>query len=283
MCKISVQSKRITSHCCEKNLRVPKRHFIPWSVVSKVLRILSKGYLDSDYASCNRDRKSTSGACQLLGGKLVSWSEKKPQIVAMCSAKAEYVVVVGYCANFFRMKSQTSDYDIHYEMNYLREFWCTIVVEDPNPSTDDSKAHSLKEFIIKFNVKNDKTPLTLDYKTFWENKDLIIIMVKENQEKDKIGSKPDKNEKRVEARKSLKQLQWVKENPKKDKIRSKPDKNRKYGEARKIQKQLQWIEEENLKKTQKEGPEMQTHAITFKLKRRKKEEGLKVHFCESSK
>nr|GEV11874.1 hypothetical protein [Tanacetum cinerariifolium] len=32
--------------------------------------------------------------------------------------------------------------------------------------------------------------------------------VKENQEKDKIGSKPDKNGKRVEAEKSLKQLQW---------------------------------------------------------------------------
>nr|GEX09901.1 hypothetical protein [Tanacetum cinerariifolium] len=34
-----------------------------------------------------------------------------------------------------------------------------------------------------------------------------LISVKENQEKDKIGSKPDKNEKRAEARKSLKQLQ----------------------------------------------------------------------------
>nr|GEU99228.1 reverse transcriptase domain-containing protein [Tanacetum cinerariifolium] len=35
--------------------------------------------------------------------------------------------------------------------------------------------------------------------------------VKEKQEKDKIGSKPDKNEKRGEAGKSLKQLQWIKE------------------------------------------------------------------------
>nr|GEW94819.1 RNA-directed DNA polymerase, eukaryota, reverse transcriptase zinc-binding domain protein [Tanacetum cinerariifolium] len=36
-------------------------------------------------------------------------------------------------------------------------------------------------------------------------------MVKENQEKDKIRSKPDKNGKRDEAEKSLKQLQWIKE------------------------------------------------------------------------
>nr|GEZ10995.1 hypothetical protein [Tanacetum cinerariifolium] len=35
--------------------------------------------------------------------------------------------------------------------------------------------------------------------------------VKENQEKDKIGSKPDKNGKRVKVGKSLKQLQWIKE------------------------------------------------------------------------
>ncbi|GJU07311.1 retrovirus-related pol polyprotein from transposon TNT 1-94 [Tanacetum coccineum] len=36
-----------------------------------------KGYSDSDYAGCNMDRKSTSGACQILGGKLVCWSAKK--------------------------------------------------------------------------------------------------------------------------------------------------------------------------------------------------------------
>nr|GEZ75713.1 hypothetical protein [Tanacetum cinerariifolium] len=61
----------------------------------------------------------------------------------------------------------------------------------------------------------------------------------------------------------------VKENPKKDKIRSKPDKNRKRGEAGKSQKQLQSVEEEILKKTQKEGPEMQIYKLylrSFKYK-----------------
>nr|GEW74278.1 hypothetical protein [Tanacetum cinerariifolium] len=58
--------------------------------------------------------------------------------------------------------------------------------------------------------------------------------------------------------------------PKKDKIGSKPEKNRKRGEAGKSQKKLQWIEEEKLKKMQKEGPEMQTHAS---FKERKKIEG----------
>ncbi|GJW42092.1 retrovirus-related pol polyprotein from transposon TNT 1-94 [Tanacetum coccineum] len=74
-----------------------------------------KGYSDSDYAGCNMDRKNTSGAYQLLGGKLVCWSAKKQQSVAMSSAEAEYVVVAGCCANILWMKSQLTDYDIIYE------------------------------------------------------------------------------------------------------------------------------------------------------------------------
>ncbi|GJT36322.1 hypothetical protein Tco_0926741 [Tanacetum coccineum] len=60
-------------------------------------------------------RKSTLGACQLLGGKLVYWSAKKQQSIAMSSAEAEYVVVVGCCANILWMKSQLTNYDIIYE------------------------------------------------------------------------------------------------------------------------------------------------------------------------
>nr|GEV73589.1 reverse transcriptase domain-containing protein [Tanacetum cinerariifolium] len=52
----------------------------------------------------------------------------------------------------------------------------------------------------------------------------------------------------------------VKEYQEKDKIGSKPNKNRKRGEAGKSQKQLQSVEEEKLNKRQKEGLEMQTHA-----------------------
>ncbi|GKC79393.1 hypothetical protein Tco_1130167 [Tanacetum coccineum] len=40
-----------------------------------------KGYSDSDYAGCNMDRKSTLGACQILGGKFVYWSAKKQQSI----------------------------------------------------------------------------------------------------------------------------------------------------------------------------------------------------------
>ncbi|GKA77785.1 hypothetical protein Tco_0784322 [Tanacetum coccineum] len=56
-----------------------------------------KGYLD--YAGYNMDRKSTSCACQILIGKLVCWSAKKQQSVAMSSVEAEYVAAARCCAN----------------------------------------------------------------------------------------------------------------------------------------------------------------------------------------
>ncbi|GJR92471.1 retrovirus-related pol polyprotein from transposon TNT 1-94 [Tanacetum coccineum] len=74
-----------------------------------------KGYSDSDYAGCNMDRKSTSGACQLLRGKLVCWSAKKHQSVAMSSVEAEYVAAARCCANILWMKSRLTDYGIIYK------------------------------------------------------------------------------------------------------------------------------------------------------------------------
>nr|GEW13855.1 hypothetical protein [Tanacetum cinerariifolium] len=57
--------------------------------------IVVKRIFRSNYAGCNLDRKSTSGGCQILGGKLVCWSTKKQSSVAMSSVEAEYVAAVG--------------------------------------------------------------------------------------------------------------------------------------------------------------------------------------------
>ncbi|GJW12238.1 retrovirus-related pol polyprotein from transposon TNT 1-94 [Tanacetum coccineum] len=75
-----------------------------------------EGNSDSDYVGCNMDRKSTPGAYQILGGKLVCWSAKKQQSMAMSLANAEYVTAAGCCISILWMKSQLSDYDIHYKI-----------------------------------------------------------------------------------------------------------------------------------------------------------------------
>nr|GEY54387.1 putative ribonuclease H-like domain-containing protein [Tanacetum cinerariifolium] len=48
-------------------------------------------YSDSDYARASLDRKSTTGGCQFLGCRLISWKCKKQTVIATSSTKAEYV------------------------------------------------------------------------------------------------------------------------------------------------------------------------------------------------
>nr|GEV97577.1 putative ribonuclease H-like domain-containing protein [Tanacetum cinerariifolium] len=55
-------------------------------------------YLDSDYANASLDRKSTTGGCQFLGSRLISWQCKKQTVVATLSSKAEYVAAASCCA-----------------------------------------------------------------------------------------------------------------------------------------------------------------------------------------
>ncbi|KAI3692974.1 hypothetical protein L6452_32800 [Arctium lappa] len=55
-------------------------------------------YTDSDYGGCKLDRKSTSGSCQFLGGKLVNWTSKKHNCVSTSTAEAEYVAAASCCS-----------------------------------------------------------------------------------------------------------------------------------------------------------------------------------------
>ncbi|GJR51550.1 hypothetical protein Tco_1402071 [Tanacetum coccineum] len=48
-------------------------------------------YIDSDYAGASLDRKSTTGGCQFLGCRLISWQCKKQTVVANSTTEAEYV------------------------------------------------------------------------------------------------------------------------------------------------------------------------------------------------
>ncbi|GKE58640.1 putative ribonuclease H-like domain-containing protein, partial [Tanacetum coccineum] len=52
---------------------------------------------DSDYAGASLDRKSTTGGCQFLGKRLISWECKKQTIVANSTTEAEYVVAANCC------------------------------------------------------------------------------------------------------------------------------------------------------------------------------------------
>ncbi|GJW29666.1 putative ribonuclease H-like domain-containing protein [Tanacetum coccineum] len=56
-----------------------------------------EAYTDIDYAGASLDRKSTTGGCQFLGRRLISWQCKKQTIVANSTTEAEYVAAASCC------------------------------------------------------------------------------------------------------------------------------------------------------------------------------------------
>ncbi|GJS10909.1 putative ribonuclease H-like domain-containing protein [Tanacetum coccineum] len=56
-----------------------------------------EAFLDSDYAGASLDRKSTTGGCQFLGRRLISWQCKKQTIMANSTTEAEYVAAAHCC------------------------------------------------------------------------------------------------------------------------------------------------------------------------------------------
>nr|GEW18564.1 hypothetical protein [Tanacetum cinerariifolium] len=67
-------------------------------------------YSDTDYAGASLDRKSTTGECQFLGCRLISWQCKKQTVVATSSIEAEYVAGASCCAQVLWIQNQMLDY-----------------------------------------------------------------------------------------------------------------------------------------------------------------------------
>ncbi|GJV66498.1 putative ribonuclease H-like domain-containing protein [Tanacetum coccineum] len=72
-------------------------------------------YTDSDYAGASLDRKSTTGGCQFLGCKLISWQCKKQTVVANSTIEAEYVAASSCCGQVLWIQNQLLDYGNHYK------------------------------------------------------------------------------------------------------------------------------------------------------------------------
>ncbi|XP_073139077.1 secreted RxLR effector protein 161-like [Henckelia pumila] len=70
------------------------------------------GYSDADYAEYKMDRKSTSGSCQFLGDRLISWFRKKQTSIATSTTEAEYLAARSCCAQLLWMQQQLRDYGI---------------------------------------------------------------------------------------------------------------------------------------------------------------------------
>ncbi|GJW07190.1 hypothetical protein Tco_1569613, partial [Tanacetum coccineum] len=63
---------------------------------------------------CKDTFKSTSDEAQFLGEKLVSWSSKKQDCMALSTAEAEYVSLSVFCAQVLWMRTQLTNYGFHF-------------------------------------------------------------------------------------------------------------------------------------------------------------------------
>ncbi|KAJ9556867.1 LOW QUALITY PROTEIN: hypothetical protein OSB04_011481 [Centaurea solstitialis] len=107
----------VTCVCAQSHLGAVKRilkylkgtpNFGLWYPKDSGFEVTSFTY--SDHAGCKLNRKSTSGACQFLGDKLVSWSSRKQNCVSLSIAEAEYVAAACCFSQVLWMKTQLGDY-----------------------------------------------------------------------------------------------------------------------------------------------------------------------------
>ena len=70
------------------------------------------GYSDADHGGSTLDRKSTSGTCQFLGTRLISWFSKKQTCVANSSTESEYIAAGCCTAQILWIQQQLRDYGI---------------------------------------------------------------------------------------------------------------------------------------------------------------------------
>ncbi|GJS82349.1 ribonuclease H-like domain-containing protein [Tanacetum coccineum] len=100
-------------------------------------------YTDSDYAGASLDRKSTTGGCQFLGCRLISWQCKKQAVVANSTTKAEYIAASNCCG-------QTKHIEIrhHYirDSNEKKLIQMIKIHTDPNVADLLTKAFDVSRF-----------------------------------------------------------------------------------------------------------------------------------------
>nr|GEX01618.1 hypothetical protein [Tanacetum cinerariifolium] len=73
-----------------------------------------EAYTNSDYAGTSLDRKSTTGCCQFLGRRLISWQCKKKIVVSNSTTEAEYVAASNCYGQVLWIQNQMLDYGYNF-------------------------------------------------------------------------------------------------------------------------------------------------------------------------
>ncbi|GKA32647.1 putative ribonuclease H-like domain-containing protein [Tanacetum coccineum] len=112
-------------------------------------------YSDSDYAGASLDRKSTTGGCQFLGCRLISWQCKKQTVVATSSTEAEYVAAASCCGQVLWIQNQMLDYGYNFmhTMINIDNNSTICIVKNPVSHTETKHIEIRYHFIRDCNDK----------------------------------------------------------------------------------------------------------------------------------
>ncbi|GKD60749.1 putative ribonuclease H-like domain-containing protein [Tanacetum coccineum] len=125
----------------------------------------------SDYARASLDRKSTTGGCQFLGKRLISWQCKKQTIVANSTTEAEYVAAANCCGHVLWIQNQMLDYGYNLmNTNIYIDNESTICIVK-NPVSHSKTKHIIrdsyeKKLIQVIKIHTDKNVADLLTKAF---------------------------------------------------------------------------------------------------------------------
>ncbi|KAI3816887.1 hypothetical protein L1987_10672 [Smallanthus sonchifolius] len=131
----------------------------------------------SDYGGCNLDRKSTSGGCQFLGNRLVSWQCKKQSTVSQSTAEAEYIAAALCCSQVRWIHHQMLDYGITFHETPILCYNTAVPQITKNPvqhsktKHNEIKHHFIRDCVEKkhiqiVEVKTNKQTADIFTKTF---------------------------------------------------------------------------------------------------------------------
>ncbi|GJU81972.1 ribonuclease H-like domain-containing protein [Tanacetum coccineum] len=112
-------------------------------------------YTDSDYAGATLDRKSTTGGCQFLGNRLISWQCKKQTVVATSTTEAEYVAAANCCGQVLWIQNQLLDYGYNFMSTiiYIDNTSTICIIENPVQHSKTKHIEIRHHFIRDCNSK----------------------------------------------------------------------------------------------------------------------------------
>ncbi|GJW80560.1 hypothetical protein Tco_0144535 [Tanacetum coccineum] len=112
-------------------------------------------YTNSDYAGANLDRKSTTGGCQFLGCRLISWQCKKQTVVTNSTTEAEYIDASNCCGQMLWIQNQLLDYGYNFMRTkiHIDNESTVCIVKNPIFNSKTKHIKIRHHFIRYFNEK----------------------------------------------------------------------------------------------------------------------------------